>query len=441
MTGAMARSFEAPRVAAVSPARRVGAAQPVPSLMHDVVRAPAQPLDAATRNAMETRFHHNFSHVRVHTDARAARSAEAIGAQAYTIGRNIVFAAGRFAPGLAEGAHLLVHELAHVVQNRAHGDAAPSRIAASDSAEERAADAAARGTSAAPLAASTSAGEVHRQVAAPAADPRTRIIALAEAGDATSRQQALDLILSTYYDRPAALASIVYDPDYVAHAQAQNRASGRSENAGISPQNADTGPAPSEAAFGGRQQITIGPAFFVNFRSRYEQRVRTVGHELQHVGQRSPAGGRSVGSTLGSIGLGLAVGAAAGGIGLGIAAAAGATLTGGIIGGVLGGAAALGGLIFGLADPFSSTAEPVRDSHTREFLSEYWVITAQVRGLGPLPPGQILQNINYPGSGILAHWERMPPDDQRRYRAQYQEVLAIKQRLEHPPPAPAAGGH
>jgi hypothetical protein len=148
-----------------------------------------------------------------------------------------------------------------------------------------------------------------------------------------------------------------------------------------------------------------------------------------------------VGSTFGSIGLGLAVGGALGGIGLGIAAGAGASLTAGIIGGVLGGAAALGGLIFGLADPFKSRAEPVRDVNTREFLAVHWVVTSQVRGLRPLPPGQILQNINYPGEGALARYARMPPEDQQRYRAQYQEILAIKQRLEQPQPAQAAGAH
>ena len=53
-----------------------------------------------------------------------------------------------------------------------------------------------------------------------------------------------------------------------------------------------------------------------------------------------------------------------------------------------------------------------------------------LRSLGPLPPEQILQTINQPGTGMLARWANMPAEDQRRYRHQYDEVLAIKQRLE-----------
>ena len=58
-----------------------------------------QPLDQATRAFMEPRFGHNFGRVRLHTDARANESAQAVGAFAYTAGRDVVLGVGQFAPG------------------------------------------------------------------------------------------------------------------------------------------------------------------------------------------------------------------------------------------------------------------------------------------------------------------------------------------------------
>jgi hypothetical protein len=87
-----------------------------PPIVHEVLRSSGQPLDRATREFIEPRFGHDFSHVRVHTDAKAAESARAIQAKAYTVGQNVVFGAGEFAPGTHEGQRLLGHELAHVVQ-------------------------------------------------------------------------------------------------------------------------------------------------------------------------------------------------------------------------------------------------------------------------------------------------------------------------------------
>lgn len=87
-----------------------------PPLVDTVLDEPGAALDAATRGAMERRFGHDFSGVRVHVDADAARSARAIGAVAYAAGRHIVFDHGRFRPGDAAGRRLIAHELAHVVQ-------------------------------------------------------------------------------------------------------------------------------------------------------------------------------------------------------------------------------------------------------------------------------------------------------------------------------------
>jgi hypothetical protein len=78
----------------------------------------SHPLDSSERALMEARFGHDFGNVRIHDDAAAARSAEAVGTAAYTVGRDIVFAEGRYAPQTAPGRALLAHELAHVAQQR-----------------------------------------------------------------------------------------------------------------------------------------------------------------------------------------------------------------------------------------------------------------------------------------------------------------------------------
>ena len=71
---------------------------------------------------MEHRFQYDFSRVRVHTDPRAAESARAVGARAYTVGTNVVFGTGAYAPHTTDGQSVLAHELTHVVQQRARGD-------------------------------------------------------------------------------------------------------------------------------------------------------------------------------------------------------------------------------------------------------------------------------------------------------------------------------
>lgn len=109
----------------------------VPPIVSDVLRSPGRPLDAATRAFMEPRFGHSFDKVRVFAGPAADSSARAIQARAYTHGHNMVFAAGEYAPGTAEGKRLLAHELTHVVQQSADaGSGTADRIGtAHDSAE------------------------------------------------------------------------------------------------------------------------------------------------------------------------------------------------------------------------------------------------------------------------------------------------------------------
>jgi outer membrane protein OmpA-like peptidoglycan-associated protein len=80
------------------------------------MRQPGQALEPANRQLMERRFRHDFSKVRVHADARAAESAEAVNAVAYTVGSHVAFARARYAPATFAGQWLIAHELAHVAQ-------------------------------------------------------------------------------------------------------------------------------------------------------------------------------------------------------------------------------------------------------------------------------------------------------------------------------------
>jgi hypothetical protein len=96
----------------------------VPPIVHDVLRRPGQPLEPQLRTNMERRFERDFSGVRVHADGMAARSAQAVDAQAYTVAPHIVFGAGRYEPFSRNGRHLLSHELTHIVQQGGHQPAA-----------------------------------------------------------------------------------------------------------------------------------------------------------------------------------------------------------------------------------------------------------------------------------------------------------------------------
>jgi hypothetical protein len=121
-TRTAARRLDSPRRQAAPVDRRHGQADPH-TLIHEAQQAGARPLDAETRARMQARFHYDFSQVRVHTDERAASAASAVDAAAYTLGRDIVFGAGRYAPGSPAGDRLLAHELTHVIQQG--GVAAP----------------------------------------------------------------------------------------------------------------------------------------------------------------------------------------------------------------------------------------------------------------------------------------------------------------------------
>ncbi|HUF60490.1 MAG TPA: DUF4157 domain-containing protein [Verrucomicrobiales bacterium] len=90
-------------------------------LVHEILCSPGQPLDAVTREFMESRFDHDFGRVRVHTGPQAAASASAVQARAYTVGSSVVFGADQYRPETESGRSLLAHELTHVAQQGAAG--------------------------------------------------------------------------------------------------------------------------------------------------------------------------------------------------------------------------------------------------------------------------------------------------------------------------------
>lgn len=95
-------------------------------IVDEVLASGGQPLDRSVREFMEPRFGHDFSRVRVHTDDRASQSAQSVNALAYTVGRDVVFASGLYAPGSNDGRRLLAHELTHVVQQGGNTSPQPS---------------------------------------------------------------------------------------------------------------------------------------------------------------------------------------------------------------------------------------------------------------------------------------------------------------------------
>jgi Domain of unknown function (DUF4157) len=102
----------------------------VPGIVGDVLRSTGQPLDPASRAFFEPRFGQDFSHVRIHTDSKAAASARAINAQAYTVGSDVVFASRQYSPDGQTGLKLLAHELTHVSrQGRSGAEASIQRQA------------------------------------------------------------------------------------------------------------------------------------------------------------------------------------------------------------------------------------------------------------------------------------------------------------------------
>ncbi|TKD02731.1 DUF4157 domain-containing protein [Polyangium fumosum] len=114
----MAESTPSGAALALSPRaseRDAGGALDVGAALRGAERG-GEPLPRELRSYFEPRFGFDFGRVRVHADREAAHAARAVQARAYTLGHDIVFGAGAYAPAQVEGRRLVAHELAHVVQ-------------------------------------------------------------------------------------------------------------------------------------------------------------------------------------------------------------------------------------------------------------------------------------------------------------------------------------
>jgi Domain of unknown function (DUF4157) len=131
------------------------------------------PLPADSQSLMGSRLGADFSAVRLHTDERAAESAERLGARAFTMGNDVFFARGQYEPGSTSGQGLLAHELTHVVQQQ-HGRRPAGGIDTPGDPHEQEAEAAARAVTSgktATIAGAASPPPIQRALAAPAPKP------------------------------------------------------------------------------------------------------------------------------------------------------------------------------------------------------------------------------------------------------------------------------
>jgi hypothetical protein len=110
---AVARLLDAPEVR--SARSEAGGAIP-PVVRAALATGNGQPLPPPRRAAVTPHLGAAAANARLHTDARAAASARAIGARAYTVGRDVVFAPGEYVPHSPRGTALLLHELTHVAR-------------------------------------------------------------------------------------------------------------------------------------------------------------------------------------------------------------------------------------------------------------------------------------------------------------------------------------
>jgi hypothetical protein len=246
----------------------------LPPVVRSLLERSGAPLEGAVRRPLEARFGRDLSAVRVHTGEEAARSADALGARAFTVSSDVVFGRGEFEPRSAAGADLLAHEVAHTVQQAGAPPAAElarNTLPLRDSAAEREA------LAEAPLSARQPAVLLQPKAppaptAAPAPtakDPSAidetakKII---DAAKDTSKPidaravEAVNAILKAYWD-PSLVDKVTYDEN----------------EPGLSTSSVGKG---ADA----KGEIVVGKYFVDNIGS-FARRVIQVGHELEHIRQ------------------------------------------------------------------------------------------------------------------------------------------------------------
>lgn len=188
----------------------------VPPIVHDVLKGSGEKLPASARTIAEQRFGQDLSHVRVHSNEKAAASARSVGALAYSVGPDIVFGEGQFAPSTRSGEKLLSHELAHTVQQPQRYSGGDLLVGDPASPAEREAEAASRDLDSPGLQNALSPNTVHRK-----ADPAMEGTTPADFGislvvvdhGATGARKAAEARLQEIYGhlRPANLAQLKKD--------------------------------------------------------------------------------------------------------------------------------------------------------------------------------------------------------------------------------------
>ncbi len=158
------------RTEKLGPRNANGVAEGAEVVVERAAASAGEPLPGIVRSRFEDATGNDLSAVRVHTGSESAEAARAVGARAYTVGQDIHFGAGEFAPGDPGGVHLLAHEVAHTLQQRGGAPAQREKLEVStpgDQAEveaDRAADAIVAGSASN---VSDAPGAIHRDAAPP----------------------------------------------------------------------------------------------------------------------------------------------------------------------------------------------------------------------------------------------------------------------------------
>ncbi len=260
-------SFTPRRPVPASPAARAdGTRLLAPPAAEDAVRSTGRPLDASTRGLMESRFGRDLGGVRVHTDATAAESARAVHALAYTVGQDVVFAAGKYAPDTVSGTSLLAHELTHTIQQSRATAGAPAR-SQTQFGEQEAERNSERVTAGSMLHVEgrVASGAMQKADDKKVDDTAKGIIAAGKDATKPIDQRAVDAvnsIVKSYYD-PALVDKVVYDEKETG---LRTTYTGKGKDI--------------------KGQVTVGKYFIENLEAQFARRVLQVGHEMQHVQQQ-----------------------------------------------------------------------------------------------------------------------------------------------------------
>jgi hypothetical protein len=121
------------------------------SAVHGACATPGVPLPDVLRHPFAGALGMNLDDVSLHAGEASARAAEALGARAFAVGRQVHFASGQLDLASPDGQRLLAHEIAHVAQQGGRAAAPQLKLlvgAADDPAEaeaDRAAEAMLRG--------------------------------------------------------------------------------------------------------------------------------------------------------------------------------------------------------------------------------------------------------------------------------------------------------